>query len=91
MDKCYTFCGYDYGTFRTRDTNEERKYCNIYVISPLEGGSGRYCDGYRAEKFSCTGPEVFKDVEPHDVVTLTFNRYGRVIGIEVVEKKSEKK
>ena len=85
-EKVYQFCGYDYGHFTARDTGEVRNYCTIYCLSRLEPRQGSYCGGFRAEKFKCSAPDVFKDIEPQDSVTLGFDRYGRVTRIERVEK-----
>lgn len=82
----YQFCGYDYGSWTARDTGELKDYCQIYCLSSLEPRRGCYRAGFKADKFSCTSPDVFKGIEPQDKVKLYFNRYGRVTRVEKVGK-----
>ena len=84
-ERIYQFCGYDYGTFTTRE-GDERKYCSIFCLSKMEPRQGSCCGGYRAEKFRCASPDVFEGIEPQDSVMLAFNRYGSVIAIQPVDK-----
>lgn len=86
-DIIYTFCGYQYGSFTLENSGELVKYCNIYVISPMEGKEqkDRRFGGYKAEKLKCTSPDVFEGIKPQDKVKLVFNRYGRVSGVSAVK------
>ncbi len=78
-EKVYQFSGYMYGSFQT-DNGEKVPYCNIFVVSPIEGQENDeyHFGGHRAEKFKATGPDVFKDIKVGDKVELYFNSRNRV-------------
>ena len=62
--KIYKFCGYKFGKFTT-DNGELVPFCNIFVISKIEGTeSADYrFGGYQADKFRCVSPDVLHEFD----------------------------
>ena len=80
----FEFVGYQYGNFTARDTGEVRNYCQIFCLSDLSSSNGSFASGKKAEKFKCSSPDVFKNINFGDLVYLFCDRYGRVLKIDPV-------
>ena len=82
----YTYVGHAQGRFQPEGGGEKKPYFNIYVISPCsdwesEDYSG---SGWKAEKFGCTDPDVWKDLTPGDRVKLFFDKPGKGGKVQMV-------
>lgn len=75
----YVFLGWAKGQFDTDDG--KRSYFNMYVVSPVSDYSSEDYEakGWKAEKKSCIGEEVWKDLNPGDPVKLFFDDKKRVV------------
>ena len=81
----YTFVGAQYGKFKAEEGGM-RDYCNIFVLCPPPSSSGfRYSYGLKADKLSCNSPDVFSGLKPGDRIQISFDRYGRVQAVGVVD------
>lgn len=92
MGEKYIFLGWAKGSFETQDTHEKRQYYQLFVMQQLVSRSGdSEVSGFRAEKLRCSG-EVWQGLElcPFDKVALVFDRFQRVIEVQVVERHEDK-
>ena len=77
-EKYYIFVGCAEGRFEIQDgpdRGKKREFASMYVISPVSDFTSDdfHAKGFKAEKFSCISPDVWKDLTPGEMCTLYFN------------------
>ncbi len=81
----YTFVGAQYGKFTPQGESHERDYCNMFVISQFGTGGNNSTVGLKAEKLRCLSPDVWNGLTPGDKIIISFERFGRVQAVNLVE------
>ena len=81
------FVGYNYGRFENDEGNMQ-DYCNAFVLESFSGAENKdyHFSGQKAVKYSCTGPDVFKDIEIGSKVKVFFNGKRKISYMVPAEK-----
>lgn len=87
MGEKYIFLGFESGSFTPEGETAARSYNTLFVMRPAEARAGTVSSGYRADKLRCREPVWNgQDLDPFDEVAVHFDRFGRVMGLELVKK-----
>lgn len=76
----YVYVGNAYGRFEDQ-RGAMQPYAHIFVLSPVSSyeSDDYHATGFKAEKFKCAGPDVWKDIKIGDRVKLFFDDKKRVV------------
>jgi len=76
----YNFVGCALGNMTDERTGEKKPYYQMFVVSPVSSFKSEDYSafGFKAEKLRCSGPDVWKDLQPGDQVKLFFDDKKRV-------------
>lgn len=77
-ENVFIFVGSAEGQFEIQDgpnKGKKQAYCNLWAIYPVSDfeSPDYHAVGFRAEKFKCTDPSVFKNLTPGELCKLYFN------------------
>ena len=83
-EKYYIFVGCAQGQFEIQDgpnRGKKQPYANMFVLTPVSDyvSDDYRAEGFKAEKLSCTSPDVWKDLSLGELCSLYFDPKGKVV------------
>lgn len=73
----YVYLGNRQGKFKA-DDGREVEYRQMFAFRKGESNSQQQTNGYQMEKLGCVSADVWKDLQPGDLIKPYYNRYGKV-------------
>lgn len=73
----YVYLGNRQGKFTAED-GREVEYRQLFVFKKGESKNGYQTNGYQIEKLPVVSADVWKDLQPGDLIKPYFERYGKV-------------